>query len=55
VVRDVRRSAFVGGVRLERASRYKADGAKYATYQALWIVTRMDGQWGVQARSRFAP
>jgi hypothetical protein len=36
-------------------SRYKADGAKYATYQSLWIVTLKDGAWGVQARSSFAP
>ena len=36
-------------------SRYKADGTKYATYQSLWIVTQKDGQWGVQARSSFAP
>jgi hypothetical protein len=36
-------------------SRYKADGSKYATYQSLWIVTMKDGQWGVQARSSFAP
>lgn len=36
-------------------SRYKADGTKYATYQSLWIVTRKDGGWGIQARSSFAP
>jgi hypothetical protein len=36
-------------------SRYKADGTKYATYQSLWIVTKKDGEWGVQARSSFAP
>ena len=36
-------------------SRYKADGTKYASYQSLWIVTMKDGQWGVQARSSFAP
>jgi hypothetical protein len=36
-------------------SRYKADGTKYATYQSLWIVTKQDGEWGVQARSSFAP
>ncbi len=36
-------------------SRYKADGTKYATYQSLWMVTFKDGQWGVQARSSFAP
>ena len=36
-------------------SRYKADGTKYATYQSLWIVTLKDGNWGVRARSSFAP
>jgi hypothetical protein len=36
-------------------SRYKADGTKYATYQSLWIVTKKDDGWGVQARSSFAP
>jgi hypothetical protein len=36
-------------------SRYKADGTKYATYQSLWIVTKKNGAWGVQARSSFAP
>jgi len=36
-------------------SRYKADGSKYATYQSLWIVTSVNGEWGVQARSSFAP
>jgi hypothetical protein len=36
-------------------SRYKADGAKYATYQSLWVSTKKDGKWGIQARSSFAP
>jgi hypothetical protein len=36
-------------------SRYKADGTKYATYQSLWIVTKKEDGWGVQARSSFAP
>jgi hypothetical protein len=36
-------------------SRYQSDGTKYATYQSLWIVTKKDGAWGVQARSSFAP
>jgi hypothetical protein len=36
-------------------SRYQADGSKYATYQSLWIVTNVGGEWGVQARSSFAP
>jgi hypothetical protein len=36
-------------------SRYKADGTKYATYQSLWVSTKKDGKWGIQARSSFAP
>ena len=36
-------------------SRYRADGTKYAAYEALWIVTKKDGSWGVQARSSYAP
>jgi hypothetical protein len=36
-------------------SRYKKDGTKYATYDSLWIVTKVDGRWGVQCRSSFAP
>ena len=36
-------------------SRYKADGTKYATFQSLWVSTKKDGAWGIQARSSFAP
>ena len=36
-------------------SRYRADGARYATHHSLWIITRQDGRWGVQGRSSFAP
>jgi len=36
-------------------SRYKADGTKYATYQSLWVSTKKDAGWGIQARSSFAP
>lgn len=36
-------------------SRYLADGSCYATHQAVWVVTRVDGHWGIQARSSFAP
>jgi hypothetical protein len=32
-------------------SRFKADGTKYVTHEALWIVTRIDGHWGVQCQS----
>ncbi len=36
-------------------SRYKADGSKYAVYKSLWIITKKDGRWGIQARSSYAP
>ena len=36
-------------------SRYKADGTKYATYKSLWVSTKKDGAWAIQARSSFAP
>ena len=36
-------------------SRFQADGTRYATHQAVWVVTRIDGHWGIQARSSFAP
>ena len=38
-----------------RFSRYRGDGERYATHQALWVVTRVAGHWGIQARSSFAP
>ena len=34
-------------------SMHKADASRYATYQALWIVTKIDGIWGIQCRSIF--
>jgi 2C-methyl-D-erythritol 2,4-cyclodiphosphate synthase len=36
-------------------SRYRKDGERYATYQSLYIVERINGRWGVRARSSFAP
>lgn len=36
-------------------SRYTSDGTKYATHEAVWIVTNHAGHWGVQARSSYAP
>ncbi|MGD9644602.1 MAG: hypothetical protein AB7U73_02755 [Pirellulales bacterium] len=38
-----------------RFTRYRADGSKIATYDALYVVTKVDGHWGVQMRSSFAP
>ena len=34
-------------------SMHQADDARYATYQALWIVTRRNDTWGIQCRSIF--
>ena len=43
-------------VRLALAdSRFLEDGSLYATHQAVWVVTRIEGHWGIQARSSFAP
>ena len=36
-------------------TRCAADGSAIATYRSLWIMTRVDGRWGAQARSSFAP
>ena len=38
-----------------RFTRYRADGSKIASYDAFYVVTRVDGHWGVQIRSTFAP
>lgn len=37
-----------------RFSRYRADGSLIATYRSLYIVTCIDGHWGIQARSSYA-
>ncbi len=36
-------------------TRYDQDGGLLATHQALWIMTKLNGHWGAQARSSFAP
>ena len=36
-------------------TRRDAAGAAIATYRSLWIMTCVDGRWGAQARSSFAP
>ena len=35
-------------------SRWRADGTRIGAFRSVWIVTRLDGHWGVQARSSFA-
>ena len=36
-------------------TRFHEDGDAYATHEAVWVVTRVDGHWGIQVRSSFAP
>lgn len=35
--------------------RFNSDNESIGTYESLYIVTRVDGRWGVQARSSLAP
>jgi hypothetical protein len=34
-------------------SMHQANDSRYATYQALWVVTKQDETWGIQCRSIF--
>ena len=36
-------------------TRFREDDSVIARYESLYVVTRADGRWGVQARSSFAP
>ena len=36
-------------------TRYDRDNSPIATYRSLYIVTCVEGHWGIQARSSFAP
>lgn len=38
-----------------RFTRYREDGSKIGVYDSIYVVTRQDGHWGVQARSSTAP
>ena len=38
-----------------RFRRYHADGECYAEHRSLWVITRDEQGWGVQARSSYAP
>jgi hypothetical protein len=35
-------------------SRWKADGSLIGRFGTIYIVSRQDGHWGIQARSSFA-
>ena len=36
-------------------TRCDVEGSALSTYRSLWIMTRVNGRWGAQARSSFAP
>jgi hypothetical protein len=36
-------------------TRFRADGSVIGVYDSLYILTRQDGRWGIQARSSFGP
>lgn len=38
-----------------RFARFDADNAPIGTFESLYIVTRVNGRWGIQARSSLAP
>lgn len=38
-----------------RFTRYDAEDKVLASYDSLYLVTLLDGHWGIQARSSFAP
>ena len=38
-----------------RFSRFDADDALIASFDSLYVIARIDGHWGVRARSSFAP
>ena len=38
-----------------RFQRYNESNEPIGTYESLYIVTRIDGRWGIQARSSLAP
>ena len=36
-------------------SRFNPQGERYVTFDSLYILQKIDGQWGIRARSSFAP
>ncbi len=38
-----------------RFNRYRKDGSVIGGFDSVYIVTRVDGRWGIQGRSSFAP
>lgn len=38
-----------------RFTRFRKDGGVIGGFDSIYIVTRLDGRWGIQGRSSFAP
>ncbi len=38
-----------------RFTRYRKDGSVIGGFDSIYIVTHLDGHWGIQGRSSFAP
>lgn len=38
-----------------RFTRYRKDGSVLGGFDSIYIVTRLNGRWGIQGRSSFAP
>lgn len=38
-----------------RFTRYRKDGSVIGGFDSIYIVTRLDGRWGIQGRSSYAP
>ena len=36
-------------------TRYREDGSVIGVYDSLYTLTKLDGRWGIQARSSFGP
>jgi hypothetical protein len=36
-------------------TRFRADDSVIGTYDSLYVLTKVDGRWGIQARSSFGP
>jgi len=54
---DERTPIHVGSDKVHFAvefSRWRKDGSELSRHKSIYVVTRQDGHWGVQARSSFA-
>lgn len=38
-----------------RFARFRKDGSQIGAFDSVYVVTKVDGRWGIQGRSSFAP